>query len=102
MTPPIARCSLWLHTPRGLLILLATVVALPAATLVFLGVRLLQQDRDLERQRRAEILQEASDRVNALARDLAAYGLTEPAKHDEIEVFENFLPAGTARQSARR
>jgi two-component system phosphate regulon sensor histidine kinase PhoR len=60
------------HAPRGLLILFATVVALPAATLVFLGVRLLQQDRELARQRRAEILEEGSDRaVRALGDDLA-------------------------------
>jgi signal transduction histidine kinase len=60
-------------TPRGLLILFGTVVALPAATLVFLGVRLLQQDRDLARQRRAEVLEQASDRaVRALGDDLAA------------------------------
>jgi len=60
-------------TRRGLLILFGTVVALPAATLVFLGVRLLQQDRDLARQRRAEVLEQASDRaVRALADDLGA------------------------------
>jgi two-component system phosphate regulon sensor histidine kinase PhoR len=62
-----------LGAPRGLLILFGTVVALPAAALVFLGVRLLQQDRDLARQRRAETLQQASDRaVRALGDDLAA------------------------------
>jgi signal transduction histidine kinase len=60
------------HAPRGLLILFGTVVALPAATLVFLGVRLLEQDRELARQRRAEILEEGSDRaVRALGDDLA-------------------------------
>jgi hypothetical protein len=60
-------------TRRGLLILFGTVVALPAATLVFLGVRLLQQDRDLARQRRAEVLEQASGRaVRALGDDLAA------------------------------
>jgi len=60
-------------TPRGLLILFGTVVALPAATLVFLGVRLLQQDRELARQRRAEVLERASDRaVRALGDNLAA------------------------------
>src|SRR5437016_1175965 len=60
------------YTPRGLLILLATIIAAPAATLLFLGVRLMQQDRAVERQRRAEILQDASDRaVNALERELS-------------------------------
>jgi signal transduction histidine kinase len=62
----------WLRASRGLPILLATVVALPAATLVFLGIRLLQQDRDLERQRRFEVLQQATERaVRALEDDLA-------------------------------
>ena len=60
-------------TPRGLLILFGTVVALPAAALVFLGVRLLQQDRELARQRRAEVLEQASDRaVRALTDEMAA------------------------------
>jgi signal transduction histidine kinase len=61
-----------LHAPRGLLILLTTTVALPAATLVWLGVWLLQQDRELEHQHRAEILQDASVRaVNALDRGIS-------------------------------
>jgi signal transduction histidine kinase len=65
--------SRWLSTPRGLPILLTTVVVLPAATLVFLGVRLLQQDVALAGQRRAEMLQDASDRViRALDTDLAS------------------------------
>src|SRR5262245_34308982 len=63
-------------TRRSLLILLTTIVALPAATLVYLGVRLLQQDRELERQRRAEILQEASNRaISAFERELSALTL---------------------------
>jgi two-component system phosphate regulon sensor histidine kinase PhoR len=61
---------------RSLLILLTTIVALPAAALVYLGLRLLQQDRELERQRRAEILQEASSRaVSAFERELSALTL---------------------------
>jgi signal transduction histidine kinase len=74
--------SRWLGAPRGLLILFGTVVALPAATLVFLGVRLLQQDRELARQRRAEVLDQAVDRaVRALGDDLAALQkrLSEPS-----------------------
>jgi two-component system phosphate regulon sensor histidine kinase PhoR len=68
----MAMVSRWLGARRGLLILFATVVAVPAATLVFLGVRLLQQDRELAGQRRAEILEQASDRaVRALGDDLA-------------------------------
>jgi two-component system phosphate regulon sensor histidine kinase PhoR len=65
--------SRWFGAPRGLLILFGTVVALPAATLVFLGVRLLEQDRQLAHQRRVEVLEQASDRaVRALDDDLTA------------------------------
>ena len=66
---------------RRSLLLLTTIVALPAATLVYLGVRLLQQDRELERQRRAEILQDASNRaISAFERELSALtlGLSDP------------------------
>jgi signal transduction histidine kinase len=76
------RWSRWLRAPRGLLILLTTVVALPAATLVWLGVWLLQQDRELEHQRRAEILQDASVRaINALDRGISElrFRLADPA-----------------------
>jgi two-component system phosphate regulon sensor histidine kinase PhoR len=81
------------RAPRGLLILFGTVVALPAATLVFLGVRLLQQDRELARQRRAETLQQASDRaVRALDDDLAALQrrLSDPSWRPAL------APPGTA------
>src|SRR5690348_9069286 len=61
-----------LALPSGLGILLTTIVALPAATLVWLGLSLLQQDRELERQRRVEILQGASERAMvALDRELS-------------------------------
>ena len=76
--------SRWLGARRGLLILFATVVAVPAATLVFLGVRLLQQDRELAHQRRTEILEQASERaVRALDDDVAAIRrrLSDPSWH---------------------
>ena len=69
-------------TARGLLILFGMVVALPAAALVFLGLRLLEQDRELARQRSVEVLQEASERaVRALGDELAALEkrLSEPS-----------------------
>src|SRR5438552_18644493 len=78
----MATSSRWVHTPRGLLILLTTVVALPAATLMFLGVRLLQQDRALAGQRRTEILQDATDRaVRELDNELASLkmSLSDPS-----------------------
>ena len=74
--------SRWLGAPRGVLILFGTVVALPAATLVFLGVRLHQQDGELAHQRQAEVLEQASGRaVRALDVELAVIQrrLSEPA-----------------------
>jgi two-component system, OmpR family, phosphate regulon sensor histidine kinase PhoR len=63
----------WLRAPGRLLILFILVVLLPAATLVGLGVRLLKQDRDLARQRQAEVLERASENgVRVLQQDLAA------------------------------
>jgi hypothetical protein len=47
------QLSRWLHAPGSLLVLFGTVVALPAAPLVFLGVQLLEQDRALAVQRRS-------------------------------------------------
>lgn len=48
------------------------VVALPAAALIVLGVRLLEQDRTLAVQRRGELAQQAADRpVRALEQQVA-------------------------------
>ncbi len=41
----------WLRPPRDLLMLFLLVMLAPAATLVVLGLRLVEQDRALERQR---------------------------------------------------
>lgn len=63
----------WLRPPRNLLVLFLAVVALPAATLVVLGLRLMEQDRALARQRQTELLEQAADRgVRALHQDLAS------------------------------
>jgi two-component system phosphate regulon sensor histidine kinase PhoR len=68
------RLRIWLRPPRNLLILFLAVVALPAATLVALGVRLLEQDRALIRQRQTEILERAGDRsVSALEQNFALW-----------------------------
>ena len=71
-----------LSAPRGLLVLFGAVIALPAATLVLLGLRLLDQDRELATQRRAEIVQRSSDRaIAALTDDLTTLQrrLSEPS-----------------------
>jgi signal transduction histidine kinase len=53
-------------------ILFGVVLFLPAATLVLLGVRLLDQDRAIATQRQGELLERAADQgVHALERDLA-------------------------------
>ncbi len=69
----MARLRAWLRPPRNLLILFGVVLFLPAATLITLGVRLLDQDRALARQRQGELLERAADlAVRALEQDLAA------------------------------
>jgi hypothetical protein len=45
MADMMARLRAWLRPPRNLLVLFLLVILLPAATLVVLGVRLLEQDR---------------------------------------------------------
>ena len=52
----------WLTT-RRLPVLLAAATLIPAVVLVWLGVRLLQQDRELDRQRQRERLEVAAGRV---------------------------------------
>ena|ERR1019366_3894724 len=67
------RLRAWLRPPRNHLILFGVVLLLPAAALIALGVRLLDQDRALARQREGEILEHAADQgVRSLDQDLAA------------------------------
>jgi len=69
----MAGLRAWLRPPRNLLIFFALIVCLPAATLVALGLRLIDQDRDLAQKRQAELLARAADQgVRVLAEDLAA------------------------------
>jgi len=69
----MAGLRFWLRPPRSLLVLFVIVTLMPAVTLVFLGIRLLQQDRALADQRRLEILDRAADQaVRALQQDLAS------------------------------
>jgi signal transduction histidine kinase len=78
----MSRLTGWLRSPPSLPLLLGLAVALPAATLILLGVRLLEQDRALAGQRRAELAQGAADRaVRALEQEVAAAvrRLAEPA-----------------------
>src|SRR5512137_2558225 len=75
----------WLRGPHSLTVLLGLVLALPAAALVLLGLRLLEQDRALAVQRRAEIVQSSADRaVRALEQEAAAVArrLAEPSWPD--------------------
>jgi len=51
----------WLRPRLRLLISFLLVVLPPAATLVGLGVRLLEQDRRLTRQRQSELLEYAAE-----------------------------------------
>lgn len=88
----------WLNT-RRLPVLLAAATLIPAIVLVWLGVRLLQQDRELDRQRQRERLEVAAGRValeidrwlQDLEADLVAghgirlhKGGIEPATHGPI------------------
>ena len=57
----MAKLQAWLRPPRKLLLLFFLVVIPPAATLIGLGVRLLDQDRKLAQQRQSEILEHAAD-----------------------------------------
>jgi len=53
----------WLRPPRNLLIFFVLIVGVPAAALVGLGVRLLEQDQALARQRQGELLTRAADQA---------------------------------------
>jgi len=62
----------WLRPPRNLLLFFVLVVCLPAATVIVLGIRLLDQDRAISRQRQLEILDRAAgDAVRILEQDLS-------------------------------
>ncbi len=72
MNGAMSKVGQWLRPPRNLLILFILVVCLPALTLIALGIRLLDQDHALARQRQLEILDRAADQgVRVLDQDLA-------------------------------
>ena len=56
----------WLAAPRRLVILFTLVLLLPAVAVGWLGVRLIQQDRELEARQTAERRQTAADRAVAV------------------------------------
>jgi len=69
----MSRFREWLRPPRNLLVFFALIVCLPAATLIVLGIRLLDQERVLARQRQIELLDRAADRaVGVLQQKLLA------------------------------
>ena len=53
----------WLRSPRDVMVLFLLVMLAPGAALVLLGLRLLEQDRALEKQRLTELRESAADRV---------------------------------------
>lgn len=63
MSAVMQRMLRWFRSPRSLPLVLGLVVALPAAALIVLGVRILEQDRALAAQRRGELAQQAADRA---------------------------------------
>lgn len=68
------RLRAWLRPPRSLLILFLCIVGIPAATLIALGLQLIEQDRALARQRKTELLQSLGNRgVKQLRQDLAGW-----------------------------
>jgi len=70
----------WFRPPRHVLVLFLAVTLLPAVGLVWLGWRLVEQDRALERQRVQERLENAGDRMAAaLERRLAEIESQLPA-----------------------
>jgi len=87
------RLRTWLRPPRDLLMLFLLVMLAPAATLVVLGLRLVEQDRALERQRLTEQRESVADRaVMSLEQALTAteMGLANPkiwnAEEDALRV----------------
>jgi signal transduction histidine kinase len=57
---------MWLAAPRRLLILVVVILLLPAVVVVWLGLRLIQQDRELESRQMTERREAAADRAVAL------------------------------------
>lgn len=74
-TNSLARLFSWLRSGRGLVALFLLVTILPAATLVVLAVRLMDQERLLAEQRRGESLDHAADQaVRLLGQRLTLLG----------------------------
>lgn len=57
------KLRVWLRSSRGLVLMFVLVTILPAAALVVLGVRLVDQERALAGQRRRDALDRAADRA---------------------------------------
>ena len=93
----------WLRPPRRLLVLFLVVTLAPAAGLVWLGWRLLEQERALEAQRRLERREHGTDLVvGALREQLLAsrQGLANPSSALEPETGDAVVlvfGAGTVR-----
>jgi len=71
MKGAMGKLGKWFRPPRHLLMLFILVAGVPAATLIALGLRLLEQERELAGQRRFELLDRAADQgVRLLQQDL--------------------------------
>jgi len=87
MASTMAQLHLWLRPPRNLLVVFLLVMFLPAATLVFLGVRLLEQDRALANQRQIEILEHTADSlVRGFEQELATLAKRHLAGRQDPEI----------------
>ena len=81
----MASLRSWLRPPRDLMTLFLLVMLAPAAALLALGLRLLEQDRSIERQRLTELRESAADRaVRGLEQALATTeaDLASPSPRD--------------------
>src|SRR5215471_5098956 len=71
MTLAMWKFRSWLRPPRSLSIVFLLVVGVPAATLIALGMQLLNQDRISARQRQSELLAAAAEEgVRAVKKDV--------------------------------
>ena len=73
MTRHMTGLRVWLRPPRNLLVFFILIVCLPAAALVGLGLRMLDQDRELEANRQTDSLDHAAEQaVRILEQNVAA------------------------------
>src|ERR1700689_4199887 len=72
MPPPAWLNRAWLKPPRSLLTILFLVTLVSVSALAWFGWKLLDQERVVEAQRDRERLEQAADRIAAIARGALA------------------------------